>query len=137
MKLLFVQNLSPKLVNRLADLLPDSSHVQTVGLDCASDDQVWEHAGVNGSAIVTKDEDYMGVKRGRGSLRGGWLVLARTAAGTETVTQARSLGHFPHPGLIIKRAAALDKRPDGCEFSLAVRLMEPLDPVGCPRNRPR
>ena len=31
MKLLFDQNLSPKLVNRLADLFPDSSHVQSVG----------------------------------------------------------------------------------------------------------
>ncbi len=44
MKLLFDQNLSPRLVTRLADLFADSSHVQTEGLDCASDDQVWEHA---------------------------------------------------------------------------------------------
>ena len=66
MKLLFDQNLSPKLVKRLADLFPDSSHVQTVGLDCASDDQVWEHAKLNGFAIVTKDEDYnsLGVMQG-------------------------------------------------------------------------
>ncbi|NQW49165.1 MAG: DUF5615 family PIN-like protein, partial [Planctomycetes bacterium] len=27
-------------------------------LDCASDDQIWEHARVNEFAIVTKDEDY-------------------------------------------------------------------------------
>jgi predicted nuclease of predicted toxin-antitoxin system len=43
MKLLFDQNLSPNLVKRLADLVPDFSHVQYVGLDCAHDDQVWEH----------------------------------------------------------------------------------------------
>jgi predicted nuclease of predicted toxin-antitoxin system len=54
MKLLFDQNLSPKLVNRLAD----SIHVQAVGLDCANDDQIWEHARLNGLAVVTKDEDY-------------------------------------------------------------------------------
>ena len=58
MKLLFDQNLSPKLVNRLADLFPDSSPVQSVGLDCATDDQIWEHARLNGFAIVTKDEDF-------------------------------------------------------------------------------
>jgi predicted nuclease of predicted toxin-antitoxin system len=29
MKLLFDQNLSPKLVNRLADLFPNSRHVQS------------------------------------------------------------------------------------------------------------
>ena len=55
MKLLFDQNLSPKLVNRLADLFPGSSPVQSLGLDCAEDDQVWEHARLNGFAIVTKD----------------------------------------------------------------------------------
>ena len=54
MKLLFDQNLSPKLVNRLADLLPGSSHVQSVGLDCANDDVVWEYARQNEFAIVSK-----------------------------------------------------------------------------------
>ena len=58
MKLLFDQNLSPKLVNRLADLFPASIHVQSAGLDCADDDQVWEYARLNGFAVVTKDEDY-------------------------------------------------------------------------------
>jgi predicted nuclease of predicted toxin-antitoxin system len=48
MKLLFDQNLSPRLVNRLAVLFPDSAHVQSVGLDCANDDQVWEYARLNG-----------------------------------------------------------------------------------------
>ncbi len=44
MKLLFDQNLSPKLVNRLADLFPGSIHVLSVGLDCADDDRIWEYA---------------------------------------------------------------------------------------------
>jgi predicted nuclease of predicted toxin-antitoxin system len=67
MKLLFDQNLSPKLVNRLADLFPGSTHVQSVGLDCASDDQIWEHARLNGLAIVTKDEDYNNLSVLRGT----------------------------------------------------------------------
>jgi predicted nuclease of predicted toxin-antitoxin system len=67
MKLLFDQNLSPKLVPRLADLFPDSVHVQTVGLDCTGDDQVWEHARLNGFAVVTKDEDYSDLSVLRGS----------------------------------------------------------------------
>ena len=45
------------LVNRLADIFPDSSHVQLVGLDCSDDEQVWEHAKLNGFIIVTKDVD--------------------------------------------------------------------------------
>lgn len=58
MKLLFDQNLSPKLVNWLADLYPGSSHVLSLGLDCASDQAIWESAWDHGYAIVTKDADY-------------------------------------------------------------------------------
>ena len=67
MKLFFDQNLSPKLVNRLADLFGGSEHVQSVGLDCAGDDQIWEYARLNGFAIVTKDEDYNNLSVIRGS----------------------------------------------------------------------
>jgi predicted nuclease of predicted toxin-antitoxin system len=58
MKLLFDQNASPKLVQLLADLFPDSLHVQSAGLDCAEDEQIWEFARQNGFAIVSKDADY-------------------------------------------------------------------------------
>ena len=58
MKLLFDQNLSPKLVARLADRFPASSHVQTENLEAAEDDRIWEYARRNGFAIVTKDENY-------------------------------------------------------------------------------
>ncbi len=47
MKLLFDQNLSPKLVNRLADLFPDSSHVFTLGLDEIEDSEIWRFAKEN------------------------------------------------------------------------------------------
>src|SRR5262245_38595368 len=67
MKLLFDQNLSPKLVNRLADLFPGSVHVQSAGLDSADDDQIWAYARTNGLDIVTKDEDYNNLSVLRGS----------------------------------------------------------------------
>ena len=91
MKLLFDQNLSPKLVNRMADLFPDSSHVQSVGLDCADDDQVWEHARLNGFAIVTKDEDYNNLSVVRGSPpKVIWLQLGNcTTTQVEAVFRAR------------------------------------------------
>ncbi len=44
MKLLFDQNLSPRLVARLADCYPGSAHVSEVGLDRALDVEVWEFA---------------------------------------------------------------------------------------------
>ena len=91
MKLLFDQNLSPKLVGRLADLFPGSGHVQPEGLDCASDDQVWEHARLNGFAIVTKDADYSALS----ALRGNppkviWLLTGNcTTAQVEAAFRAR------------------------------------------------
>jgi predicted nuclease of predicted toxin-antitoxin system len=58
MKLLFDQNLSSRLVSRLADICPKASHVSLVGLDRASDDLVWDYAGANGYTIVSKDSDF-------------------------------------------------------------------------------
>lgn len=58
MKLLFDQNLSPRLVKSLADLFPDSNHVFFVGLDRDDDRMVRRYAEQNDYIIVTKDADY-------------------------------------------------------------------------------
>lgn len=58
MKLLFDHNLSPRLINRLSDLFPDSSHVYLVGLDQADDTVIREYARQNDFLIVTKDADF-------------------------------------------------------------------------------
>ncbi len=58
MKLLFDQNLSPKLVHRLADIYPDSAHVYLIGLDTAPDPIIWEYARDNEFLIVTRDADF-------------------------------------------------------------------------------
>jgi predicted nuclease of predicted toxin-antitoxin system len=44
MKLLFDQNVSPRLVNRLSDLYPDSNHVYPLGIDRVPDREAWEYA---------------------------------------------------------------------------------------------
>jgi predicted nuclease of predicted toxin-antitoxin system len=44
-RLLFDQPLSRHLVGRLADVHPDSVHVATVGLDTATDREIWDYAG--------------------------------------------------------------------------------------------
>ena len=58
MKLLFDQNLSPRLVDLLVDVFPESSHVQSAGVDRASDEAVWSFALEHGFTIVTKDSDF-------------------------------------------------------------------------------
>lgn len=59
MKLLFDQNLSPRLVSLLSDLFPDSNHVHLLGLDRKSDPAIWDYAQENEYIITTKDTDYL------------------------------------------------------------------------------
>jgi predicted nuclease of predicted toxin-antitoxin system len=58
LKLLFDQNLSPALVERLADLFPESTHLYFFDFDRADDLEVWAWAKKEGFAIVTKDADF-------------------------------------------------------------------------------
>ena len=82
MKLLFDQNLSPRLPVRLADLFPGSAHVADIGLDQADDDVVWEYARVDGFLIVSKDSDYpdLSVLRGHPPMV-VWLQLGNCTTG--------------------------------------------------------
>jgi predicted nuclease of predicted toxin-antitoxin system len=66
-KLLFDQNLSPRLVVRLADVFPDSQHVFQLGLDHASDNDIWTYARDHEYIIVTKDADFNELSALRGS----------------------------------------------------------------------
>ncbi len=58
MKLLFDQNLSPRLASKLSQVYPDSNHVYSLGLDRVSDYEVREYARREGFLIVTKDADF-------------------------------------------------------------------------------
>ena len=59
MKLLFDQNLSPRLVDYLSDLYPESNHVYRLGIDRVPDREVWEYARRESFVIVTKDADFI------------------------------------------------------------------------------
>ena len=58
MKLLLDDNLSRRLVVRLADLYPGSIHVDQASLLESSDRQIWEYAKANGFVIVSTDSDF-------------------------------------------------------------------------------
>ena len=67
MRLLFDQNLSPKLVHHLVDLYPDSCHVWTLKLDASPDDDLWSFARDSGYVIVSKDSDFGEISLARGA----------------------------------------------------------------------
>jgi predicted nuclease of predicted toxin-antitoxin system len=58
MKLLFDQNLSPRLVSLFDDVYPESRHVFELGLDQSSDLDVWNYARNHDFIIVSKDADF-------------------------------------------------------------------------------
>jgi predicted nuclease of predicted toxin-antitoxin system len=57
-KLFLDQNLSRNLVRRLQAFYPDTTHVSLVGLETATDREVWEHGREHGYAIASKDSDF-------------------------------------------------------------------------------
>lgn len=67
MKLLFDQNLSPRLVSLLADVYPDSNHVSTMGLNRASDEEVFARAREYGYTVVSKDADFAEMSQSKGA----------------------------------------------------------------------
>jgi predicted nuclease of predicted toxin-antitoxin system len=57
-KLLFDENLSPRLAQSLGDVYPESQHVHDLGLGGEGDSAVWEYARKHEFAIVSKDSDF-------------------------------------------------------------------------------
>jgi len=57
MKLLFDENLSHRLAERLDDLFPNSTHVRNVGLKASDDPDVWKYAVDKEFVIVSRDVD--------------------------------------------------------------------------------
>ncbi len=58
MKLLLDENLSRKLVARLAELYPGSAHVADFDLLATSDREIWAFAQQEGFVIVSTDADF-------------------------------------------------------------------------------
>ena len=58
MKLLFDQNISFRIVGKIADCHPGSKQVRELGLTDAEDIDIWEYAQKNDFVIVTFDADF-------------------------------------------------------------------------------
>lgn len=62
MKLLLDENLSRHIVALLQEEYPGVTQVTLIGLEQASDREIWEYARAGGYAIVTKDTDFLGLQ---------------------------------------------------------------------------
>jgi predicted nuclease of predicted toxin-antitoxin system len=66
-KLLLDENLSQRLLQPLSDLFPGSMHIRDLAGSGASDNVVWQTAGVGDFILTTRDEDFIGISVLRGS----------------------------------------------------------------------
>jgi predicted nuclease of predicted toxin-antitoxin system len=57
-KLLLDENVSDRIVERIADLFPGSTHIKSIGLKKADDRMVWDWAKQHGFAVASKDTDF-------------------------------------------------------------------------------
>jgi predicted nuclease of predicted toxin-antitoxin system len=58
MKLLLDENLSRRIVPFLQTDFPGSSQIALLGLESASDSEIWQYAKDNGFVIVSRDSDF-------------------------------------------------------------------------------
>jgi len=111
-KLLFDENLSPRLVDLLHEEFPGSEHVGRAGMTGALDTRVWNFARENDFVIVSKDDDF----RQRSFVKGAppkvvWLQVGN--AGTQAVAhllkremqRIRTFAQEEESALLILRAA--------------------------------
>jgi predicted nuclease of predicted toxin-antitoxin system len=97
LKLLFDENLSPRLLDTLQADFPDSTHIERLNMRGATDAAIWAYARDHGYTIVSKDNDF----RQYAFLYGPppkvlWLAIGN--AGTEAIAR-----------LIASRAAEIRK----------------------------
>ena len=83
MKLLFDEQLSPRLANQLQGLFPSSMHVHDLELGSADDTAVFAHARRHAFVIVTKDSDFADLAFALGSApKVIWLRLGNCSTAT-------------------------------------------------------
>jgi len=58
MKLLLDENLSRRIVPFLQTAFPGSTQIALLGLETASDSEIWQYAKDNGYVIVSRDSDF-------------------------------------------------------------------------------
>lgn len=69
MKLLFDPNISFGLLEKIKSTFPEAKQVRILGLENASDIQIWEYAKDNEYIIVAFDTDFFNISSLKGNLQ--------------------------------------------------------------------
>ena len=104
MKLLLDQNLSRRLVPFLQEIFPGTSQVALVGMERASDTQIWDYAKIHGFVIVSNDADFEDLS----SVRGAPPHVVRLRAGN--LSKPAMLTLLTNSASVIQQAVETDCR---------------------------
>ena len=86
MKLLFDENLSPRLAELLAADFPGSTHIERLSMQGVTDAALWAYAHDHGYTVVSKDNDFRQYAFVYGAPpKVVWLSVGN--AGTDAITQ--------------------------------------------------
>ena len=66
MSLLFDQNISFRIIQKIKEDFPNSKQVRELGLEESSDDKIWKFAKENNFTIVTFDSDFFEISNLKG-----------------------------------------------------------------------
>lgn len=66
MKLLFDQNISFKIINKISASFPEAKQVVELNLYNSTDLEIWKYAKFHGYTIVTFDKDFVEIQNLRG-----------------------------------------------------------------------
>ncbi len=66
MKLLFDQNISFKIINKISAYFPEAKQVVELNLYNSTDLEIWNYAKINSFTIVTFDKDFLDIQKFRG-----------------------------------------------------------------------
>jgi predicted nuclease of predicted toxin-antitoxin system len=109
-KLLFDENLSRRLVARLAELYPESAHVSDIDLLESPDRAIWEYARAENFVIVTTDSDF--------------YELATTIGPPPKVVWLRRWTHPTRDAEQLLRREAVRLTAFAADFELAVLVLD-------------
>ena len=66
MSLLFDQNISFRIIQKIKEDFPNSKQVRELGLEESSDDKIWKFAKENNFTVVTFDSDFFEISNLKG-----------------------------------------------------------------------
>lgn len=106
MKLLLDQNLPRSVLYALTEF-PESKHVGQLGLETASDEEIWTIASQQGFVIVTKDRDFADMAVIAGPPKVVWLRVGNCTVAlvrqlvTDNIAAILEFSESPGPTLLV------------------------------------